>query len=86
MDDPSDIIVDVAICGYTADPDVDLNNHAFHNFMQAKSVHDYYVNTDSLWGQAAAFPGLDMRYYFQERTGCPGSGGLNFNNSTTWCL
>lgn len=27
-----------------------------------------------------------MRYYFQEKNSCPGAGGLDFNNSTTWCL
>ena len=27
-----------------------------------------------------------MRYYFQENNKCPDQGGLDFNNSTTWCL
>jgi hypothetical protein len=31
-------------------------------------------------------PGPEYRYYFQERNSCPGSGGLSFLNSTTWCL
>jgi hypothetical protein len=31
-------------------------------------------------------PEVDLRYYFQETTQCPGEGGIIFDNSTTWCL
>lgn len=86
MDDPADIIVDVAICGYSARPSTDVTKNAIHDFLQAKSVRDYYHNTSGLFEEVKAYPGLDVRYYFQERTGCPGAGGLDFNNSTTWCL
>ena len=86
VDDPKDIIVDVAICGYSHLPELEVKKNALEDFLEAKSIRDYYHSTSGIWEQAAAYPGLDIRYYFQERTSCPGSGGLDFNNSTTWCL
>ena len=56
------------------------------NLQNANNINYYYTNYDSVIAQAQAYPGLDMRYYFQESNSCPGAGGLDFNNSTTWCL
>ena len=87
--DASDIIADIAICGYNSIPEdaLDVEKKAYVNWQQMNQVQGYYKNTDSIWEQASAYPGMDIRYYFQERNGCPDSmGGLDFNNSTTWCL
>jgi len=86
VDDYSDIIVDVAICGYQSEPGASVSRNAITNWQIAKSTRDYYNGGNSLWSQAKGYPGIDMRYYFQERNSCPGAGGLDFNNSTTWCL
>ena len=86
-DDYSKIIVDVAICGYQAQPtEEQISKDAYVNWNYARSVRAYYDDTNSIFTSARAFPGLDIRYYFQERNSCPGAGGLDFNNSTTWCL
>ena len=86
VDDYSDIIVDVAICGYHSLNGYPTENSAVKNAQNARNIHDYYNNSNSVIAQAQAYPGLEARYYFQERNSCPGSGGLDFNNSTTWCL
>ena len=85
----TDIIVDVAICGYSAlSDDLEVEKNAYAAWKETNGIRGYYKNTNSIWEQAKGYPGLNVRYYFQERnTGCKGSlGGLNFNNSTTWCL
>ena len=32
-----------------------------------------------------AYPNIDIRYFFEFTTDCPGD-SLDFDNSTTWCL
>ena len=86
MDDVSDIIVDVAICSYQADPASEVEKSALQNFMQARTIREFYNGGNALYAQAQAYPGLDVRYYFQEHNSCPGAGGLRFGNSTTWCM
>lgn len=54
--------------------------------MAARSIHNYYADTDNLYTESQAYPGLDLRYYFQEQNSCPGAGGLDFDSSTTDCL
>lgn len=86
MGDYSKIIVDVAICGTTNLPKPDVAKFAAKNYLEAINIRNYYKNTSSVWEQAKAYPGIDMRYYFQLETDCPGAGGIDFSNSTTWCL
>lgn len=64
VDDYSKIILDVAICGYMAQPNPTIEKSAIHNFQAAKSIKDYYAGSNSLFEQAEAYPGLEMRYYF----------------------
>ena len=85
VDDYSNIIVDVAVCGYQAESGKEVSKNALKEWNIARSINNYYISDDFI-AQTKAYPGLDVRYYFQERNLCPGSGGLNFNNSTTWCL
>ena len=86
VDDPADIVLDVAICGYSAPPGGEVSGNAIHNWNLAKQARDFYGGSNSFYAQLEAYPGLEARYYFQERNSCPGAGGLDFNNSTTWCL
>lgn len=86
VDSYEDIILDVAICGYASEPGSESTKNAAKNWMEAQSIRSYYNGGNALWSQAQAFPGLEMRYYFQEQNSCPGAGGLSFDNSTTWCL
>jgi len=58
------IIVDVAICGYTSFPETDIEKNSMKNWQTARSVRDYYLNSNSLWEQAKAYPGINMRYNF----------------------
>lgn len=86
-DDYSKIIVDVAICSYVGPPPEEpISKNALFNWRSSNSLHGYYASTDSLAAESRAFPGLNFRYYFQESNSCPGAGGLDFDNSTTWCL
>ena len=64
VDNYEDIIVDVAICDFSAEPAAEASKNAAKNWMEAFSIKQYYSGTDALWSQAQAFPGLQMRYYF----------------------
>ncbi len=86
VDDVSDIIVDVAVCSYSTEATGDVEKSAIKNWQHARDIKNYFAGTSNLFAEMSAYPGLDMRFYFQERNGCPGAGGLNFDNSTTWCL
>ena len=86
VDDYSDVIVDIAICGYATKPTADTSKNAMENFNNGKNLRDFYQGGNSVFGQAKAFPGIQSRYYFQEWNNCEGQGGLSFDNSTTWCL
>jgi len=86
VDDYSDIVVDIALCSYSSMPEETVSKNAIENWKAARDIHQYYAGTSNLFAEARAYPGLDVRYYFQEANGCPGAGGLSFDNSTTWCL
>jgi len=44
------------------------------------------MNTNNIQKELAAYPGVNVRYYFQERnTGCD-IFSLDFNGEETWCL
>ena len=87
VDDPKDVIVDVAVCGYHAQPTSEAtSNKAYENYQNSKNIRDYYSGGDSVWAQSKAYPGIQMRYYFQEVNDCPGAGSIDMNNSTTWCM
>ena len=49
VDDFADIIVDVAVCSYTAQPGAKTSKNAYTNFRTANSIHDYYGGTDALY-------------------------------------
>ena len=86
VDDVSDIIVDVAVCSYSSVPEGEVEKSAIKNWQTARDIKNYYAGTSNLFAEMSVYPGLELRYYFQEHDGCPGQGGLDFNNSTTWCL
>jgi len=65
VDDYSDIIVDIAVTDYAAVPTrEDASRNAAKNWWFGFSLHRFYSSTNSLYRQAAAYPGLDIRYYF----------------------
>lgn len=81
-----DIILDVAICGYSSQEGGAVTNNALMNYRMAQDEAAYYHGGNAAASSRRAYPEVDQRFYFQERSPCPGSGGLDFNNSTTWCL
>ena len=85
VDDYSDIIVDVAVCGYSSVHTTEETGTTMENYQTSRDINAYYSNTSSIVEQMRAFPGLQTRYYFQERNSCPGN-SIFFGNSTTWCL
>ena len=86
VDDYSDIIVDIALCDYFPLPAHEVSNNALVNWIHGYSIKSFYNGNNALFQQERAYPGLDLRHYFQELNDCPGAGGLSFDNSTTWCL
>ena len=90
VDSLEDIIIDVAICGYTKRTGHTISKNAMDNFMAARDEREFYSNTNTVQSSLAAYPGVQSRYYFQgnydDYHGCVVPNDLDFNNSTTWCL
>lgn len=66
VDDIEDVIIDVVICDHYSQPSGDVHKNAAKNWMEANSIKNFYGGTNSLYAQAAAYPGIEARYYFQE--------------------
>lgn len=49
VDNYEDIIVDVAICSFSAEPAAEVSKNAAKNWMEAYSIKQYYSGTDALW-------------------------------------
>ena len=82
-----EITLDIAICGYSVKPDVVLGN-SVNNYMQARNLHKFYdgrVN-DNPDRELAAYPGVNVRYYFQMHPEQCDLNILDFNGDETWCL
>lgn len=63
------------------------SGNSFNNWQTARSIHGFYHNMDAISGQLRAAPGVNVRWYFQQKGAascCPNL--LNFNGTDTWCL
>ena len=49
VDDYSDIILDVAICGYHPRPTADIEKSAIKNWLSAYNLREYYTGTNALF-------------------------------------
>lgn len=52
VDDYTDVIVDVAVCGYDAPPGGAVEKKALKNLKLSRSIHDYYNGGNALFAQA----------------------------------
>lgn len=86
MEDESDIILDVAICDYASTPTGKESNNALRQYAWARNARTYYTGMDATSEELKAYPGIDVRYYFQEHDSCDDNGLLDFRNETTWCM
>ena len=86
VEDESDIIVDILICGYDAPPTETKTGPTWKNWMQSWAVHGFNNGSNAVEEQERAYPNVDYRYYFQDQDDCHVNNYLDFNNSTTWCL
>lgn len=85
VDDYSKITLDVAICGYSeVAPTEDTLGKTINNYMHARSLKSYYSNTDMVADARRAYPGVNWRYFFTEKTPASGKSEIDFSNSTTW--
>lgn len=82
-----EITVDIAICGYSALPQIELGN-SVSNFMAARNLHKFYVGSvnDNPIEELMAYPGVNVRFYFQMHPDTCGINILNFNGEDTWCM
>ena len=83
-----DIILDLMACSYHATQGTETSANAFDNLMAARDIRDYYLNTSSVQYARYAYPEVETRYYFQyqDLDNCYNPAGLDFRNSTTWCM
>ena len=86
VDDYSDIIIDVLICGQYLQDEHTVSPHAWENWLTVRSETSYYNNLDHLEEQKKGYPDVDYRMYFgMGHTGCSGFSELNFEGDVTWC-
>lgn len=86
VDDYSQITIDILVCGYSAKPRETVSQKVTKNIADRRDIHQYWYNTNNIQKELLAFPGVNVRYYFQERdTGCSVF-SLSFNGEETWCL
>ena len=83
VDDESDIIIDVAICGddTVAKKDKTSRNSLFELF-RSHNIHSYYHSTDSIASAKRDHPDINWRYLFLEENSITVS--IDFRNETTW--
>ena len=83
-----DIIIDAAACSYHTPNAQEASRSALDNFMGARDIRSYYIGMDAIQAEIRSHNDVEYRFYFQEHhTGCKGGiGGLDFRNTTTWCL
>lgn len=83
MEDPADIIIDIAICGDEAiDPKDKTSRNSMYDFFRGHSIHSYYHSTDQLADAYRAYPEIEWRYLFLEDPKIELE--LDFRNETTW--
>ena len=52
VDDYADIIVDVAVCGYSAPPGGAVSKNALTNLQHSRDIHHYFTGGNSVIAQA----------------------------------
>lgn len=85
----SDIIVDTMITRISSLNPQSVSKNAWDNFTAGKDIRKYYIGMDAIANEIKSHNDVEYRYYFQEdRTECAQDlpGGMDFRNSTTWCL
>jgi len=81
VDHPSQIIVDVMICGYDAVGQEAKSGNTIQNMMRKRSWQSYYSGMNSFAEQERAYPDVNYRYLFQQKHSSIDP--LDFNKSTT---
>ena len=67
VDDPSDIILDVMICGVLPPPTgEEKTGNTIQNMKRKKSWQDYYKANTSVVEQLKAYPTVNLRYFFEQ--------------------
>ena len=87
VEDPSDIIIDIAICDYHAPVEGTISNNAYRNFQTDQAIGNYWKKMGTVSQQMQALEGVEYRYFFEmQNITCPQGTSLDMANSTTWCL
>ena len=87
VDDPSDIIIDILICGYYPPVRGTVSGKAGNNYQTAQDIKSYYSTMGEVLQDLTATEGIQYRYLFQmQNVTCPEDSAIDSRNSTTWCL
>ena len=86
VDDISDVIVDVMLCGPHEGPGPSTGNEndALYWFFRADNIKDYYNAKNGLASAKLSYPDADWRFLFTQKD--PIQVCLDFRNETTWPL
>ena len=82
--DPSQIVVDVAICGEDVLESEESTGHSVNNYMRKRSWKSFYHGMNSIQAEMRAYPTVNYRYLFQQKRGA--ANPIDFTNSTTFPL
>ena len=84
VDDLSKIYIDIAITSYDTAPTEDVVGNALNSYMQTRSIEKYYKSSNLVADAMRAYPTVNWRNLFMQKTRLEGKSELEFNNETTW--
>lgn len=58
-----EITLDILVCGTISAPS-SAHNTSIESWKTARSINDFYSNTNSITAEMRAAPGVNLRYYF----------------------
>lgn len=84
-----EITVDIAVCLLNKSTHGGPVVNSIEAYIRAKAIHWYYGGMNSITAEERGSPGVNFRYYFQERFNTCDNKPLHildFDGDTTWCL
>lgn len=82
VDDDSQIILDIVVCGGNQLESWDNPNNAVNNHQRFSDIQSYYNAVADIYEFMQAFPNVTYRYYVEPSASL--GNALDFDNSTTW--
>ena len=86
VDDESQIIVDVFICGTEVAPTESETEKSWGNYFQGRSLRKFAQSGNQLAYTMRSHPKVQFRYIVDQQNGYSGPDEITFDGSFTWPL